>query len=132
MFGKKPIFDDPLLGPLAWSAGHWWTSALVSSDGDVTFRIAGSLEGPTSHALERAKSTLSESGQLVAAAKAYVLIDPEASESCQGHGELLLDGFSVSDEGRLNVELALSGWPDAMITVTFSAEMIPCKASLAD
>jgi hypothetical protein len=131
MFGKKTTFDDPLLGPISWSQEHWTTRALPTSEGEVTVMMEGSRSGPSPGALERARSVLTQPTPAVTAAKAFVIADPDASEFCLGNGQLVLDGFTVSVEGELRVELALSEWPDAMITVVFTGET-PCKTLLAD
>lgn len=131
MFAKRPVFVDPQLGRLFWSHGHWLTAAQASSEGEVTFRVAGSRVGPNARALDRARSVLSRPTPVVTAAKSYVFSDVEASEFCRGNGELVLDGFAISDEGELSVELTLSGWPDAMVEVKFIGE-VPCQALFAD
>ncbi|GHU11295.1 hypothetical protein FACS1894185_4290 [Betaproteobacteria bacterium] len=57
---------------------------------------------------------------------------PISKTASKGQGDLILDGFSFTEDlGTFNVDLSLSNWSDATVSVVFK-DGLPCDALLAD
>ncbi len=132
MFWKKPTFQDPQLGVLSFSGKLWHSKPIGTRSGEVLLSLEGGTNSPDPSALAVAKDVLLNTRPIVKSAMAFAQSDSETQEFMAGNGELILDGFSFkSSAGTFDVELALSAWPDAMITVVFKGG-VPCNVLLAD
>jgi hypothetical protein len=118
-FFSKPQFDDPVLGRLTRVGSSWIAREIATSAGPLGVTVDGDRAAPSPAGLKVAKSLIQAPEGTIGQALAFVRESPRALEFIQGNGDLLVDGFSVRESGAYSVELALSEWPDAMITVTF-------------
>jgi hypothetical protein len=128
---SKPTFEDPKLGRLAFAGGRWTSVPVRPGDGGLAISVDGSREGPSQAALQIAHEFIANSGRFFLSAKTFVLKDSNAVEFLEGQGELVLDGLTVRGADDFDVEIAVTDWPDAMISVRFKAGK-PCEVLLAD
>lgn len=135
LFRKPKTFQDSDFGKLTHCPkpqSHWVSEAIPTSEGGILIDLPGDSAGPSRAALSIAKQTLSQLAPLLTAAISHVQQNSEAQEFIEGQGSLTLDGLSFTEtSGTFNVELALSDWPDAMISVVFRGGS-PCDVLLAD
>jgi len=132
MFWKKPTFQDPHLGVLSRSGNVWRSGSIGTTSGEVFVSLEGGSASPDPIALAVAHCVLPNTEPVVRSAMAFALAHSDFQEFMAGNGDLTLDGFSFeSSPDSFDVELALSEWPDAMITVVFKGGT-PCSILLAD
>jgi hypothetical protein len=130
-FRKRKITTDPILGELEFSKGGWVSTAVADTRLPY-FRIDGDTMGPDAEGLIQARSLLASHAQVASTAIAHALSDSNAKDFAGGHGEFVLEGFHVTRQlGTYTAELALTGWPDAMISVEFQGDE-PQTVLLAD
>jgi hypothetical protein len=131
LFSKQPPFEDPLLGQFTRAGSTWFSRRIATAAGTLGVTLAGDRTGPSAEGLEVARALLRDPTDYIRQALEFVRADTRAMEFAHGSGELEVDGFSVGPSGEWAVELSLSEWPDAMITVRFE-EGKPCEVLLAD
>ncbi|MGY1426496.1 hypothetical protein [Lysobacter sp. A289] len=132
VFWKKPTFQDPQLGLLSHSGNVWQSKSIRTVSGEVLVSLEGGPASPDPIALAMAHDVLPNTEPVVKSAMAFALAHPDFQEFMAGNGDIALDGFSFkSSPDTFDVELALSEWPDAMITVVCKGG-IPCGILLAD
>jgi hypothetical protein len=129
---KKRTIQHPQLGTLSFSRDRWLSESLATPSGVVLVSIDGDVSAPSPAGLATARDILADPEGVVSAAKIFVLSHAEAQEFVGGQGTLVLDGFTFrSDPGSFEVDLALSDWPDAIISVVFR-DGFPSDVLLAD
>lgn len=132
MFWKKRTIQHPQLGNLSFSQDRWLSESLATSIGEVLISIDGDASAPSPTGLAAAQETLANSEGVVSSAKTFVLSHASAQKFISGQGALVLDGFTFrSTHGSFEVDLTLSDWPDAMISVVFQ-DGFPREVLLAD
>lgn len=133
MFGlfSKSSFEDPVLGKFVRAGGSWFSESVTTPAGPLAVTIEAGREGPGAASLEIARKLLLEPSEHIRQALQYVHADRSAIEFARGNGQIVVDGFSVLTSGEFAVELSLSGWEDAMITVRFRRGS-PCEVLLGD
>lgn len=136
MFWRKPkAFQDPDFGELRHRSkpqSRWVSAALPAVGGSILIDLPGDSAAPSATALSIAKQTLSQLAPLLRTAISHVQRHPKAQKFIEGQGSLVLDGLSFTETaGTFNMELALSDWPDAMVSVVFEGGA-PCDVLLAD
>lgn len=132
MIWKKPSIQDRILGTLSYSHKQWVSNLTSTPAGDLLVSVEGDSATPNPIGLNSAREIVSHPTEVVAAAMAFAQGNPQVKDFMDGQGELALDGFSFkSAPGSFHVELSLSKWPDAMISVVFK-DNLPCDVVLAD
>ena len=132
MWGKKPTLEIAGLGPLSFSRGRWSSKPIGTNAGEVLLSLDGDRTSPAVDALALAKEVLGEPSRYAESAMTFASSNAEAREFMDGNGNLVLDGFTFTTApASVRVELSLSDWPDAMITVVFNGRT-PCEVLLAD
>jgi hypothetical protein len=132
MFWKKPTTKHPKFGVLVYSHDRWLSEVIQTESGNALVSIEGDRISPNETAIAFAEKLLEQTSLVVLRAISFVQADSEALEFIAGQGDLILDGFFFgSNKDSFEVELALSDWPDAMISVVFK-DGLPCEVLLAD
>lgn len=132
MWFGKPTIEVPGIGALSFSKGAWQSNSIHTNAGDVLVALEGDATSPNSGAIALAKEVLENARAFVQPAIEFASSDSRTQEFIEGNGELVLDGFTISAAPpSVRVELSLSEWPDAMITVVFRGRT-PCEILLAD
>lgn len=125
---SKRSFEDPQLGRFNRVRTMWYAAANPEGLG---VSIEGDEECPAPAAIDAARSLMNQPDDWIVSAKAFVRKHEQAMEFIEGNGDMVCDGFTVYKSGQFAVELSLTEWPDAMITVAFM-EGVPCEVLLAD
>lgn len=128
---RKSSFEDPVLGKFFRAGGSWFSGEIATPAGVLGVTIEGDREGPAAASLEVARELIREPSEHIRQALDYVRCNRAAMEFADGNGEIVVDGFSVQRSGEFAVELSLSEWADAMITVPFR-QGSPCDVLLGD
>ena len=132
MWFGKPTIESPDLGTLSFSHGRWHSRPIRTNAGEVLIALEGDATSPAAAAITLVKEVLGDARAFVQPAIAFASADSRTQEFIGGNGDLQLDGFTIGAvPPSFRVELALSEWPDAMITVVFSGK-VPCEILLAD
>jgi hypothetical protein len=131
LLSKRPTFRDAVLGEFTRVRTSWFSPPIATSSGTLSVTIEGDRQCPAPASVELARELIRKPSEHIQRALAFVQADSRATEFARGNGDLQIDGFSIRLSGQFAVELSLSEWPDAMITVPFENDK-PCQVLLGD